>query len=115
VKGVKIYPSGGSFRIQTTNAFPRLMPQEVLLDNKLTAYPNPFNDHLQVKVDLAQQGNIIIRVISLLGEEMLRENLSNTAEGENYLLLNTASLHGGIYILQVQTPESRWEIMVEKN
>lgn len=115
VKGVKIYPGGGTFRIQTTNAFPRLMPQEVLRDNKLTAYPNPFNDYLQVKIELVQEGNIIIRVINLLGEEMLRENLTNAAEGENFLLLNTASLHGGIYILQVQTPESRWEIMVEKN
>lgn len=66
-------------------------------------YPNPFNPETNISYTLAQDGQVVIKIYNVLGEEV--SVLINEIEkkGEHTIKYNASSLPSGVYFYQVQT------------
>ena len=59
---------------------------------------------MHVDFNLAQSGNVSLRVFDLMGRAVLTKNYGNKAKGKVSLLTNVSSLSAGTYVVAVQTP-----------
>jgi len=64
-------------------------------------FPNPANDNVSVKMNVASTGSAYVTVINSLGEVVYSSN-ENITTGINTIQLNTTSLNDGIYFVNVQ-------------
>ena len=66
-----------------------------------TAFPNPFDRELTLRFNLRQAGTVSVWLHDLLGRTVLRAS-SFYSGGEQSLLVNTASLPTGLYVVRWQ-------------
>jgi hypothetical protein len=71
--------------------------------NRVNLYPNPVSDQLYLDLDLAKSGNVTIRVIDLLGRQMLKNDLGNQNLGKVKHIANVSQLPTGTYIVTIET------------
>lgn len=57
-------------------------------DNKMSVYPNPLNDNTLCVVNLNKKSDIVLRLVSLDGKEVYREDLGVLEAGENLIPLD---------------------------
>jgi extracellular elastinolytic metalloproteinase len=70
--------------------------------NRISVFPNPANDLLNVAIDITQRGNALLTITSLDGKLLLDQNV--TLDGFAQLIpVNVASLQAGMYFVKVQT------------
>ena len=69
---------------------------------KIMVYPNPVNDYLNIKLEIAQQGQYIFEVIDNIGRPVIRE-LRYFEPGTQKLHLNMNHASPGFYILSVKS------------
>jgi hypothetical protein len=70
------------------------LESNVLVNNKIQIYPNPFNDQLLIS---GAEISSIIQVYNVNGQLLLSENVDNEA-----FILPTESLKSGIYFVKVK-------------
>jgi hypothetical protein len=78
---------------------------EVPLANRITAYPNPFNDLIQVKIEAAEPEVYDIRVYDQIGKLHLHNQFRPVSpEADSYTLDFSAGTarHAGIYLIVVE-------------
>lgn len=71
--------------------------------NRMSMYPNPASEQLFIDLDLAKTSNVTVRVIDLLGREMLKQSYGSRSAGKTQLTTNVASLPAGVYVVAVET------------
>jgi hypothetical protein len=73
-------------------------------------YPNPFNDYTNLQITLLNdENNVSIRILDMLGREIVVLNNDNLKRGINYVRINGQSLNSGCYFYKIAT--SRGEMV----
>ncbi len=67
----------------------------------LSIYPNPVKDFAIIDFEIKQSDNIEIKVMDILGNEVLRYNKGNLGTGYYRYNLNLGSLNSGVYFVRV--------------
>ena len=83
-----------------------------IANDKVGVYPNPTTGNLTIRFANATQGKTNIKVLSLLGEEVLNENVTSTTELHNIDLSNYQS---GTYLVQITNGNSTVTKRIVKN
>jgi hypothetical protein len=68
------------------------------LDSKLAVYPNPTNGLLNIELNAPVNGSAIVRITSLLGEEIYSAAIPSTS---GKLTLDLSKFQDGVYLVQV--------------
>ena len=80
----------------------------------LLVYPNPFGNKVQVQIEATKKQEVVIRVIANNGA-VIREQRESVEEGKSVIVVrNVAELPGGIYQLQISTPEKTMSVKIMK-
>lgn len=74
--------------------------QELEAAESLKVYPNPFNDVLNVELDLDGTSQVTVALYDMLGSVVYTES-ANYSSGINLLSIESAGLQNGVYFLNV--------------
>jgi len=77
---------------------------------KTALYPNPFSGHLSVDIQVAHEGEAIIRISDVLGRTTYTLNDVALDEGINHLELDANSMqlpNAGVYFLEIKLEDAR--------
>ena len=66
-------------------------------------YPNPFNPTTTIEYALKQAGNVTIRVMNLLGQEVATIESGMRAAGTYKVVFDASSLPSGMYLYQIRS------------
>ncbi|RZL15931.1 MAG: T9SS type A sorting domain-containing protein, partial [Hymenobacter sp.] len=78
----------------------------------LEAFPNPAQDRLTVRTQLASAAPMQVTVLDLMGKAVLRTTVPTAQMQQNGVELNTSSLATGIYVVRVNTTEGSFTTKV---
>lgn len=79
--------------------------------NQVNVYPNPTRDNLNIKIDIENDKQIIIKIFDTAGREIFSTN-RKVKNGENDLEINTNNFSRGIYIINIFEHE---ELLFSRN
>lgn len=79
---------------------------EEFLSHEISIFPNPTNELLNVELQLGNAQEVEINLLDMLGQTVYASK-NNFAVGRSTVILNTASLTRGIYLLQVKTENGK--------
>jgi hypothetical protein len=65
--------------------------------------PNPASDEIRLHFDLSVSGDVLVEVFGLDGRLLQSYSVANFKQGSHNLVLNTARLSPGVYILKLNT------------
>jgi hypothetical protein len=90
------------FTLQVVNTSPHIIPAlvDTIVEDKIRLYPNPFKAFLNLKLPENMMMKLGVRVWDLMGQLILRTDLG-LVSGQQPATLDTNSLVGGIYIVEV--------------
>jgi len=71
----------------------------------VSVYPNPANTSSAVNVDLVQNENFTINVMSVTGQAVFTQTVNNASAGQHIINLNTENWASGVYNIHVSTSE----------
>ena len=72
----------------------------------VSVYPNPFNNVVNVEVDLHAGGDLVLRLYNVLGEEVSSQDCGYLAPGRHRLVFRPVTA-SGVYYLQVVAGNAR--------
>jgi hypothetical protein len=78
---------------------------EHTLDNNVNVYPNPGNGSFNVNIDLDKADDVFIRVLNVIGQEILARQIANTQGGIYPVNLDNQS--AGTYFIEIKTKDAR--------
>jgi hypothetical protein len=78
-----------------------------LADWNIKAYPNPFNDNVNIEITSDKSSEFVIGITNLIGQNLGMEYLANNYPGKNVYTLNTAFLTTGMYIVTVTSKDGQ--------
>ncbi|MCW3083838.1 MAG: hypothetical protein JWP12_1204 [Bacteroidetes bacterium] len=78
-------------------------------DNAFMVYPNPNNGAFNVSVKLDKQADVVIRVVNVIGQEVMTKLIPNTVEGTYNIDLSAQPT--GIYFVQMKAGD---KVVVKK-
>ncbi len=95
-----------------TQGFQQPLENEVsvdldLADWSIKAYPNPFNDNVNVEITTDKSSEFTIGITNLIGQNLGMDYLANNYPGKNVYSLNTAHLATGMYIVTVSSKDGK--------
>lgn len=67
----------------------------------ISAYPNPANNQLNLKITSGKRDEVSLRVLDLTGQVLIQRTMS-LKEGSNQFILDVSGLPSGVCLLQVQ-------------
>ncbi|MEN0002764.1 MAG: T9SS type A sorting domain-containing protein [Bacteroidota bacterium] len=70
--------------------------------NRLTAYPNPVVDQLNLVMETLHAGRLEVAIFNTYGQALQTLDLGYTGVGEQVQSINTANLPQGMYLIQVR-------------
>ncbi len=70
---------------------------------KLSVYPNPFKESIQVVINTVNAQNIAIEIFDMSGKLVVSTPNQNVNRGTNTLSISTNDLNEGLYILKITT------------
>ena len=72
----------------------------------LRVYPNPFNQQLNVQLDLQAAGDVSIVLYDMRGRQVLTQSFDGLDQGVNRVVIQSVSkMTDGMYIYQIQTQD----------
>lgn len=77
--------------------------------DKISVYPNPASDKLNITIDA--QGSATITILDITGKEVISESIS---KGNNTISIDVSSLSHGLYIVKVTTDKKVMTVKFEK-
>ena len=77
---------------------------DILKEENVNLFPNPSNDYLNVDFTMSETSDITITMNDITGKTVYTKSLNNL-NGNQGLVINTASLNNGVYTLRLQTKE----------
>ncbi|MFC2114641.1 T9SS type A sorting domain-containing protein [Bacteroidota bacterium] len=69
---------------------------------KLSIFPNPVNDHMNIRFNLNNNKNLIAEIYSLNGAMVKTLPINNAHSGMNQYVVNTSDMKSGIYIIRLR-------------
>ena len=105
-------PSGGAYKSSSwtplifwmqTPVSGKLESSELKLSN-LNIYPNPTRDVVNITFSSEEKQNISIRIVSMIGEEVINE-IKNDFVGNYIKTLDLGSFKKGVYLLEIITED----------
>lgn len=90
------YGLSGTTDVEENNEF---FPSEFLL---LQNYPNPFNPATIISYQLPVDGNIILKVYDLIGNEVATLVNEEQSAGRYEITFNASNLSSGVYFYRIQ-------------
>lgn len=75
------------------------------LENAIAVYPNPNDGQFSISLKLNKEGEVKIRVINILGQEVMAQSIENTLGGTFNVDLSTNS--NGIYFVEVKAGNTK--------
>ena len=81
--------------------------KENILNGSIDIFPNPFSDELTLSINPSISGAVTIKLIDVLGKEIIVYKNDNYNATQNKLVFNTANLKMavGVYLLTLTTPQ----------
>lgn len=73
------------------------------IEESVSMYPNPFNDHINITINSRQYRKVRITLTNLAGRQVYSLDHELT-EGENQILIATQNLPPSVYILNISNP-----------
>lgn len=80
----------------------------------LGVYPNPFNNELNIDLTTDQTGDVEIRLLNVVGQEIVKINERMTAGNNNYTLDVGADLADGFYVVELKSGAETAQVRVLK-
>ncbi|MDD2577295.1 MAG: T9SS type A sorting domain-containing protein, partial [Bacteroidales bacterium] len=78
--------------------------EEVSLNNvSMTIYPNPAKDNATLDINLSQNSVATIKVVDLMGRNVIDLGTKSMKAGQNTIELNTSNLNTGMYFVNIAT------------
>ena len=99
--------SCGTFSIPYTVTTPCREGEALLSDLNLNVYPNPFSDFVKIAFELSEEAPVSVKLFDISGklvDVILDKGQMNS--GESTLDYSTNHLAGGVYILEVSSPNT---------
>jgi hypothetical protein len=86
--------------------YPNTGLDQLSLERTVNVYPNPFRENIYLSYETSETGKVMITLLDALGKELrvMIDNLQQVA-GKHKVEMNAGSLHNGLYLLKVQTPD----------
>ncbi len=81
----------------------------------LIAYPNPAEDVLNVEFVMEHAGRANIKLVTMQGVVVLKQNLTDVKAGLNKTTMDVSKLPNGAYLLRVEAGEVFKTVMVIVN
>ena len=109
-----VIATGGEFLAQETVSFTTvntLGTENYLLDRKITLYPNPATNVLNIKVGTSNSLPDTYKVYNMLGQIVLQQSIGEL----NDLAVNTSSLSKGMYFIKIATDNASISLPFIKN
>lgn len=76
--------------------------EEVSLNEvSMTIYPNPAKDNATIDITLSQNSVATIKVVDLMGRNVIELGTKSMKAGQNTIELNTSNLNNGMYFVKV--------------
>ncbi len=76
-----------------------IVEEEKLISVK-RLYPNPVKDKLTVEFFVKTEGELIVKIYDILGNEIIKKNVFADHPGQNTFSFDFSDLRSGIYILK---------------
>ena len=106
-------PVCGTGEIVKLEDIPEITPdvvieKEIIVDQQITVFPNPFINHLKVSYDFAAKGDYLLNIYDRSGRLLLAKSY-HLSKGEQTITLNTMTqnFNNGVYILQLSDSQDR--------
>ena len=109
-----VIATGGEFSAQETVSFTTvntLGTENYLLDRKITLYPNPATNVLNIKVGASNSLPDTYKIYNMLGQIVLQQSIGEL----NDLAVNTSSLSKGMYFIKIATDNASISLPFIKN
>ena len=109
-----VIATGGEFLAQETVSFTTvntLGTENYLLDRKITLYPNPATNVLNIKVGASNSLPDTYKVYNMLGQIVLQQSIGELSD----LAVNTSSLSKGMYFIKIATDNASISLPFIKN
>ncbi|WP_197060046.1 T9SS type A sorting domain-containing protein [Sporocytophaga myxococcoides] len=103
----------GSFR--TTSSFESndVMDATNTAPSLNIAYPNPFSDKLNLKVNLEAEATVAVKIYNEQGLEVSSFN-GNYGKGDNEINMNTSELKAGLYLCKIVHSDKTYSLKLVK-
>jgi Secretion system C-terminal sorting domain len=76
------------------------------IKNKISVFPNPFNQTLQIRFEQATAKGLQLQIIDISGRMLLQKEITAGSQREN---VNTSALPPGIYLYRIGNDEHGWQ------
>lgn len=77
--------------------------------------PNPFQDYLQIQLNLAQPEPVSWKIYDLFGGIVLEGKPEQLLSGSQVITLETKALPNGVFVIELETIQSRVSKLIVKN
>ena len=109
-----VIATGGEFSAQESVSFTTvntLGTENYLLDRKITLYPNPATNVLNIKVGASNSLPDTYKIYNMLGQIVLQQSIGELSD----LAVNTSSLSKGMYFIKIATDNASISLPFIKN
>ncbi|MBK9638410.1 MAG: T9SS type A sorting domain-containing protein [Bacteroidetes bacterium] len=105
--------SCGTFSIPYTVTTPCREGETLMSDLNLNVYPNPFSDFVKIAFELSEEAPVTIKLFDISGKLLgLILDKSHMNSGESTIDYSTSHLAGGVYVLEVSSPNTIQRIKI---
>ena len=88
------------------------MPDEMKLDWKVNAFPNPVQDQLNISIRLGKPVDLNLVIIDLTGKTLLIKKLGRIPSDFDYSM-DFSGFINGIYFLKIQTTDKQYSRIIK--
>jgi hypothetical protein len=88
------------------------MPDEMELDWKVNAFPNPVQDQLNISIRLGKPVDLNLAIIDLTGKTLLIKKLDRIPADFDFSI-DFSGFFNGIYFLKIQTTDKRYSRIIK--
>ena len=109
-----VIATGGEFGAQESVSITTvntLGTENYLLDRKITLYPNPATNVLNIKVGASNSLPDTYKIYNMLGQIVLQQSIGELSD----LAVNTSSLSKGMYFIKIATDNASISLPFIKN
>ncbi len=109
---VAAWNEDGTADWSTVRNFKTLNPASVEdminVSNPVSVFPNPARSHTSVQINSTTQERGVLKIVNLLGNEMIRYDNLLVNEGANIVNLDMSNLPAAVYIYVWETPSNKY-------
>lgn len=100
-----VMTSGQDLRLFRTSAGATSLKESSNIISNVSVYPNPAQTATSLDIDLIQNDNITINVMSVTGQVVFTQSLNDASAGKHIVSLNTENWANGVYNVHISTTE----------